>query len=521
MVSDSKSSPTIVHTPPTAPAKESENPPRRPELTKDQFSKLSALISHLNGPDFALPCTVKDVKAAQKARLKRHGAKPELWTGLSLASGNKDEVMRPLSDTEKCFLSNEQCQRFLRAVKWDLPAAFSRTEETVVWRREFEVEKINENPDMIEEEGRTGKEVIMGWDLQRRPCLYMFPYRQNTNTLDRQIQFVVWCLERTVDMMGPEVENLCLLIDFGTGEKGGGGQPTSLGQARKVLSILQTYYCERLGRALCIRIPSIFYGFYRLVSPFVDPVTKDKIRFNPDCRTLVPPSQLDKLAFGGDFHFEYKHDQYFPFMHEVAKKRREDNLARWRQFGGNKCGLSEFIIKGGMDNERTSEDVEREQVAAGSAKSGGDSATNGSTLDPSSNGAAGAAAPIGSSDRTVASSSKAAASGQASSLDASASGGALSQAADGQHTGRRDQENGTAESGALDIATVNGSDRPRANSTESFVTSRETISPPLVDADRLDASLKSSEMNGEKGGLGVETGIAGLVIKEDGSLGAP
>lgn len=55
-----------------------------------------------------------------------------------------------------------ECQRFLRAVKWDLPSAFNRAEETVVWRREFEVEKINENPDMIDEEGKTGKEVIMG-----------------------------------------------------------------------------------------------------------------------------------------------------------------------------------------------------------------------------------------------------------------------------------------------------------------------------------------------------------------------
>ena len=38
------------------------------------------------------------------------------------------------------------------------------------------------------------------------------------------------------------------LIDFAAS----GSQPTSLGQAKKVLDILQTYYCERLGRAICI-----------------------------------------------------------------------------------------------------------------------------------------------------------------------------------------------------------------------------------------------------------------------------
>lgn len=61
-----------------------------------------------------------------------------------------------------CNIEHSECQRFLRAVKWDLPSAFNRAEETVVWRREFEVEKINENPDIIDEEGKTGKEVIMG-----------------------------------------------------------------------------------------------------------------------------------------------------------------------------------------------------------------------------------------------------------------------------------------------------------------------------------------------------------------------
>ena len=34
----------------------------------------------------------------------------------------------------------------------------------------------------------------------------MFPSRQNTNEPPRQIEFVVWMLERTIDLMGPGVE---------------------------------------------------------------------------------------------------------------------------------------------------------------------------------------------------------------------------------------------------------------------------------------------------------------------------
>lgn len=32
-----------------------------------------------------------------------------------------------------------------------------------------------------------------------------------TKTSEKQIQFVVWCLERTLDLMPPNVENLCLV----------------------------------------------------------------------------------------------------------------------------------------------------------------------------------------------------------------------------------------------------------------------------------------------------------------------
>jgi hypothetical protein len=89
-------------------------------------------------------------------------------------------------------------------------------------------------------------------------------------------------LERTIDLLpptDPAVDMLCLCIDFGAGEKGAKGQPTTLGQAKTVLTILQTYYCERLGKAVCANVPSVFFAFYRLVSPFVDPITKEKVRF--------------------------------------------------------------------------------------------------------------------------------------------------------------------------------------------------------------------------------------------------
>ena len=52
----------------------------------------------------------------------------------------------------------------------------------------------------------TGKEIIFGVDTKGKPAFYMIPSRQNTSDPVRQIQFVVWMLERAIDLMGPGVE---------------------------------------------------------------------------------------------------------------------------------------------------------------------------------------------------------------------------------------------------------------------------------------------------------------------------
>lgn len=52
----------------------------------------------------------------------------------------------------------------------------------------------------------------------------------------------------------------------------------SLGVARKVLAILQDHYVETLGRGLIVNLPWMLAFFYKGLSPFMDPVTRDKVR---------------------------------------------------------------------------------------------------------------------------------------------------------------------------------------------------------------------------------------------------
>ncbi|KAG2107058.1 CRAL TRIO domain-containing protein [Suillus discolor] len=178
--------------------------------------------------------------------------------------------------------------RYMRAAKWKLPDAKRRIEGTIKWRREFQPELIK--PDDVKIEAGTGKIILNGFDKDGRPIIYMRPGRENTETSPRQLRHLVWWLERAKDLMPPGQESLVIIVDYKSTTL---RTNPSISVASKVLTILQQHYVETLG-----------------ISPFLDPVTRDKMRFNPDLLELIPKSQLDS-EFGGDFDFEFDHETYW------------------------------------------------------------------------------------------------------------------------------------------------------------------------------------------------------------------
>ena len=91
----------------------------------------------------------------------------------------------------------------------------------------------------------------------------------------------------------------------------------SISVARKVLTILQHHYVETLGRAIVVNLPTILSFFYKGIAPFLDPITREKMRFNPDLFELVPREQLD-ADFGGDYKYEFGHETYWQQLIEYV-----------------------------------------------------------------------------------------------------------------------------------------------------------------------------------------------------------
>ncbi|GAB7358067.1 hypothetical protein MBLNU230_g0229t1 [Neophaeotheca triangularis] len=289
-------------------------------------------------PDAHPPKPAK-LSAEQEQKYAAVLADVSSWTTIPSTTA-KGAPQAPIEDRERMFLTHECLLRYLRATKWSAPNALKRLQNTLSWRREYGADTFSH--DYISPENETGKQLILGYDKEARPCLYLNPGKQNTKMSDRQIHHLAYMLDRLIDMLPPGQESTCLIINF---KGASGGSVPTVGQARAVLNILQGHNPERLGRALISELPWYVNTFFKLISSFIDPVTKEKMKFNPENRDWVPPIQLWKQA-GGDLDFEYDHSVYWPALDAECTKRREAYRSRWEK-AGKRIGEYEEYLRGG------------------------------------------------------------------------------------------------------------------------------------------------------------------------------
>ncbi|GLA54265.1 hypothetical protein AnigIFM63604_011801 [Aspergillus niger] len=303
----------------------------------------------------AKPTPPAELTSDQQAKYKDVLKAVSEWTTVPTTSA-KNSPTEPITDNERMFLTRECLLRYLRATKWNVSEAIARLQRTLTWRREYGVEKLT--ADYISVENETGKQVILGYDIHGRPCLYLLPSNQNTETSDRQIQHLVFMLERVIDLMGPDQETLALIVNY---KETKSGQNASIGQAKQTLNFLQNHYPERMGRALVINMPFMILGFFKIITPFIDPLTRQKLKFNEDLGQHVPPGQLMK-SMGGEVEFRYDHSIYWPTLNKLADQRRAAYKERWIQ-GGKRVGEIENYMKTG-----TSPSLSQTEGANGTAQ---------------------------------------------------------------------------------------------------------------------------------------------------------
>lgn len=187
---------------------------------------------------------------------------------------------------------------------------------TLDWREKMNLSDFRESwKETMQVENATGKTYIRGYDKLGHPILIMRPRCENTNNHEGNIRNLVYTMERAVACMEKTgVEKLCLVIDY-DGYSIFNAPPMKT--SREVLSILQDHYPERLYRAYCVKPPMIFYGFYRVISPFIDPVTAEKVVMLTSSVMNDPNNQLHREVGAENLEAAFGGAESRPFVSQV------------------------------------------------------------------------------------------------------------------------------------------------------------------------------------------------------------
>jgi hypothetical protein len=104
----------------------------------------------------------------------------------------------------------------------------------------------------------------------------------------------------------------------------------------QILNIFQMHYPERLAESLIINVPFLIHAFFKMISPFMDPVTRNKLKFNPNPVQdgMFAADELFKEGgWGGSRDFVWDHEKYWPAFVRMCDEFGEEHMARWRKLG--------------------------------------------------------------------------------------------------------------------------------------------------------------------------------------------
>ncbi|XP_010527376.1 PREDICTED: random slug protein 5 [Tarenaya hassleriana] len=222
--------------------------------------------------------------------------------------------------------------------------------ETLKWRIQYKPEEIRWEE--IAREAETGKIYRANCtDKYGRTVLVMRPSCQNTKSTKGQIRFLVYCMENAILNLPAHQEQMVWLIDF----HGFNLSHISVKVTRETAHVLQEHYPERLGLAILYNPPKFFEPFWKMVKPFLDPKTCNKVKFvysddGESKKVLEDVFDMEQLevAFGGNSYSGFDFVKY-------AERMKEDDA----RFFGNTVSTTSPLMKDANSDSESSSDMEK------------------------------------------------------------------------------------------------------------------------------------------------------------------
>ncbi|KAG0567364.1 hypothetical protein KC19_7G129700 [Ceratodon purpureus] len=191
--------------------------------------------------------------------------------------------------------------RFLRARSMSVSKASKMFAEHQKWRREYFPLGCAQE-DEIRDELNAEKFFIQGHDKLGRPIALVFAAKHvsSKKNVEKYKRAITYFLDKLIASMPPGEEKFVVISDL----KDLKYKNLDVRGLLAAFNFMQAYYPERLGRVYTLHTPSLFWGFWKMVEPFLDDVTKAKIVFVEDDKieeTLLRDISKEELptVYGG------------------------------------------------------------------------------------------------------------------------------------------------------------------------------------------------------------------------------
>jgi len=216
-------------------------------------------------------------------------------------------------DMLKCaqkFLDDPIILRFLRARKFDLNASYEMLINMLKFRVEFQQIGVDAlNPYMCDNELKVGKGYYHKHDKEGRPVCYVRARLHDpamTDVLENQ-RYTVLMMEYGKTLLRPPGETVTIVFDMTNVAI----KNLDTKAMKFMVDTLQSFYPESLGKVLVYNSTWIVYGVWKIIKPWLDPVTAAKVFFVKDNELLnYIPVESVPAEYGGTDPYVYNYTHY-------------------------------------------------------------------------------------------------------------------------------------------------------------------------------------------------------------------
>ncbi|XP_075512613.1 uncharacterized protein LOC142548173 isoform X1 [Primulina tabacum] len=185
-------------------------------------------------------------------------------------------VEKQVSGCKQQDVDDSTLRRFLRARDLDVEKASAMFLNYRKWKQTF-IPKGFVSASEVGNEIAQNKMFKQGTDKKGQPIAVVFGARhfKCKGGIDEFKRFLVFSLDKLCSRITDGPEKFIIIGDL----KGYGYRNSDVRGYLAALSILQDYYPERLGKVLVINAPNIFMTLWKIIYPFIDKNTRNKIVF--------------------------------------------------------------------------------------------------------------------------------------------------------------------------------------------------------------------------------------------------